>query len=677
MNSRVIIDFETYSDVDISTRGLYNYSVDPSTQVLCMGYKIDDQKSGLWVPHSTKTKPMIKEIVSIFQDIRPGTPINSAIVPPVAVLAPFKDPACRVYAHNAEFELEIIRQLCFTLWPRAFVPINSPTRFIDTMALCARNRLPLKLEKACEALDCEHKKNTDGTRLITKCCTPKGTPNAEDYAKLFSYCVDDIEATNSLIESLPADHLTPFEQKIWELTVEMNRTGVTIDMETVNAVVSYLADYIEVTKKALPDITNGEVTTPGQIQKILSFCKEQGINLPNLQSGTVDQALERDDLPENVKKILTIRKLLGRSSVKKYAALKNLEVNGVVKGNLVYHGAGTGRWAGRGFQYHNLPRAKFKTDEEVDAAVMRFRNREPMPDPVSDAKKLIRPMIITPPGKSLMVADYSSIENRILAWLAGDHAAIELFENNLSQYIDMAAYLYNVPYSEIKKGTTEYTMGKALILGCGYQMGPKRFRVVAKEAGIDIDLCQSTTCVNTYKAKYYLVVQLWKKYNTAVITAIRHPGYVVEQSKCTFVCVTDRNNRRWLRITLPSGRALMYLDPKIEKGPYGQQATYVGYSSTYHKMLRTALTPGLITENIDQAIARDILCHGKLNVKKEMPHVELCLTVQDELGCYIDDDRIDKDTLYQYCYHLCSLPDWAEGLPIGAEGYISKRYKKD
>ena len=674
--NRVIIDFETYSDVDISTRGLYNYAKDPSTEILCMGFKINDQRSCLWIARSNKIYQIADTTIKVLEDSLPNFNIYYGNMPKI-LIDRFYDPEYTIYAHNAEFELEIIKQAGMNLTPEYFEPINTPSRFIDTMALCARNKLPLSLEKACEALECEFKKNPDGKKLIKKCCTPGNDPTLKDYVKLFAYCVDDIDATASLLSNLPADHLTDYEQKIWELTVQMNRTGVHVDMETVDSVVDYLAKFIDETKKDLPEITNGLVNTPGQTQKIVTFCKDKGVSMPNLQAQTVEQTLQRNNLPDAVRRVLTIRQLLGQSSVKKYIALKNLNDDGVVKGNLVYHGAGTGRWAGRGFQYHNLPRAKFKTDMEVEAAVLRFRNDEPMKDPVSDAKKLIRPMIVPPTGYSLIVSDFSSIENRILAWLCDDFDSIELFKAGKSQYIDMAAYVYNKSYGDIEKGTPEYTMGKALVLGCGYQMGAKRFVSAAADFGIEIDMAQADSLVKAYRAKYYKVVQLWKAFENAVKQSVLHPGYVIEANRCEFLCVTDHTGRRWLRIILPSTRGLMYMDPRIESGKYGKQVTYLGYKSTYGKMLRVALTPGLITENIDQAIARDLLCAGKMNIIEHMPFVDLCLTVQDELGAYIRDEDLTDNTLTAFNYFLCDAPEWAEGLPIAAEGYIAKRYKKD
>jgi DNA polymerase len=185
-----------------------------------------------------------------------------------------------------------------------------------------------------------------------------------------------------------------------------------------------------------------------------------------------------------------------------------MHVDGVVQGNLNYHGAGTGRWAGRGFQYHNLPRAKLDNAEVmVEAMILAFIQRQFIEDPVGTAKALIRPMIKAPDGFSIIASDYLSIENRVLAWLANDEETLEGFRNDFDQYVDMASFLFKVPIDQVDKSQRQ--LGKALVLGCGYGMSGNRFQVAAQTFGVHVDKVKAKFAVDAYRMKYRLIVKMW------------------------------------------------------------------------------------------------------------------------------------------------------------------------
>ncbi len=641
---KIIIDFESYCNLDITLVGANKYADHPSCRVLCMSYKIDDAPTQIWIAGANWP-----------EDLREA--INN--------------PASKIYAFGATFEILIWRGPAKRDYPEYFVDLPI-SKFIDVRALCSRFRMPQNLSAAGKALECNTEKMAIGKRLIRVCCKPGHNPTQRDYADLYAYCIVDTDVLSEILDALPADHFTPLEQSLWELTFRINERGVPIDLQATKSIIKYINAYMTEMTTLLPEITNGLIQTPGQIQKIKQFCKLHGIDTPNLQADTVKKLLNQNDLPEDVRTVLEIRQLTGLSSLKKYTAIVNMENNGYVQGNLNYHRAGTGRWGGQGFQFHNLPRAKVDDPEKY---IQKFINVEEIDKPAQIAKALIRPMICAPEGYSLIVSDYTSVENMFLAFCCDDLQTLNLFRNKECQYTDMASFLYNKPIEDITKD--ERFFGKTIILGCGFQMGAIRFRDVAADQGIILNMAESESVIKAYRTKYRLVVKMWKAYNIAAIRAVQYPRKSFSTHKTIFKMVTANNGRQWLRVTLPSHRGLMYADPKVEEGRFGPVVAYTGFSSTTFQMKRIALTPGLITENIIQGSTRDILANGKLNIEKHMDEVVLNMSVHDEAGGLIKNSDIKDDTLDRFNYQMCKRLPWFLDLPLRAEGYIAKRYRKD
>ena len=635
--NKIVLDFETYCDLDITKVGAFKYASHPSCRIVCMSWKVDDDPTYV-CSHNDLRGIWVSPIVAKF------------------------------YAFNATFE--------FLIWNIVGVrdygwePLKL-SQMVDLQALCARYRMPQKLGKAAIALGCDTSKLASGARLIKLCCTPGHNPTEQNFQDLYEYCRIDTEVAYEIMNRLPADHFTPEEQALWELTYRMNEVGVPVDVVEVEAILEYTDKYTAEMAVQLPIVTDGFVKTAGQIQKIRDFCEQKGVMLPNLQAGTVEQVLYKGGLPENVEKVLKIRQAIGRTSVKKYDTLKAMLNNGYVQGNLAHHGAGTGRWAGRGFQYHNLPRAKV---DDPDMWIQKFIDKDEIDDPIQIAKALIRPMIKAPEGQILMVSDFTGIENRVLAWLAGDDVTLQNFRDGVCQYTDMAASLYRVPYDLVSPD--QRLMGKAIILGCGFMMGAKRFRAEAAKWGITITLMQAKSIVKKYRAKYHLIEKMWYALNDAAKHAIRYRGKITQAHSIKFQVVRDKVKRDWLRITLPSGRTLMYADAHIGEGKYGPVICYTGMNTKTHQMDTLEISPGLLTENIVQAIARDLLAYGKENIEIHMIEATLVLSVHDEAGVLMNKYDVRDDTMEYFNELLCDSPPWAEGIPLEAEGYIAKRYRK-
>ena len=639
------LDTETYSESDITIEGGFKYCDNPSTEMLCTSYKIDNARTKLWVRG-----------MDIPEDLKAAAE------------------ACsfgqgKAYAFNATFDLQIWNKVICKDYDVLPIALEN---WIDVQAICARFKLPQNLLNAGKVLGCKTEKMAVGKKLIRKCCKPGGNPTAKDYEDLGAYCIVDTDVMDEIMERLPVQYLTPFEQRVWEMTYTMNERGVPVDLTEDLAVIKYLKIYMEGQVKILPELTDGFVQTPGQIQKIKQFCKNEGVDMPNLAAETVTEYLAKEDLPDVVRSVLALRSELGKSSVKKFITIAQMHNSGVVQGNLNYHGAGTGRWAGRGLQYHNLPTAKVPNPEEV---IQAFLARDYIEDPVGKAKALIRSMIKAVFSESIMVSDYSSIENRYLAWLAGDELTLEGFRNDFDQYKDMASFLFKVPVEEVTKDQRQ--LGKALILGCGFGMSHHRFVIAAQTYGVFLSKVKAKFAVDAYRKKYHLIVKMWYRLANAVMNAVKFPGKKFTSNKCTCSKVKDKVGRSWLRIVIPSGRALMYPDPHIGQGKFGPAVFYMGIHPKTYQWVEKELTPGLITENVTQAGARDVLCEGMLNIQDNMPEAKLILCVHDEAGVTMKNEDIDDTTLDYYSKMLCVKAEYRADLPLKAEGYIGRRYKKD
>ncbi len=643
----VVLDFETYSPIDIDC-GTIKYLMQDEADIVCLGYKIDDQPTQIWEPNGPYALPDFS--------------------------------GHEIYAHSASFDY-LVWHIIGTKKYTFAMPIIPLKQWHDTMALANRYGFPGELDKLGPILKLPvHKKKSIGLALIKKICMPNKygmRPQlGQDYTEtelydFQDYCKSDVDTTYHLVHTLPAKTLSDTERKIWDITFEMNMNGLPVDIDAVNAILDQIEIYTEEMMKLVPDLTGGAVQKITQVQRVREYLGLTGLKLPDLTAGTVDKALDRDDLTSTQRELLRLRKLLGSSSVKKYKKIRAQEFMGYVHFNLHYHGAAPGRWAGRGFQVHNLPRAKV---EDPEIYLTKFKNYELVENPIKIAKALIRPVICAPEGYQLICADYRSIENVLLLYEADDHDALQLFAKGLCQYTDMAAYMYGKDYAVVEK--SERQVGKVVILGCGYGMGPDRFLDTCKQWGVPMDARTAEAAVMAYRARYPKVVKFWYSLKDAAVSAIRNPGHTYKVNRCAFKLVKDKSETIWLMLILPSGRAIYYNSPFIEEDGYGAQPRHWGTNPYTKKWDKLRLIPGRLTENVIQGLARDVMANGLLTVKKQMPEILLLATVHDEGLGMLKKEDIKSDTLERYNNALCTLPSWLPGLPLEAEGWIGKRYRK-
>ncbi len=673
MNNKNILwlDFETYSETNIKVVGGYNYCIDESTNIICLGFALNDEPVQLWNP----SKIMPQRILDHIE--------NGGLF----------------YAHNAVFDFRIwnncgVRDLN---WPEVNI-----AQVVDTSAVCASFSIPLSLDDAGKAMNISMPKSAEGKALIKLLCNPnkKGeqpmpfmSEYREPFQRFFKYCIRDVEAMREIIQTLPRNHLIPQEQEIWNLTYNFNSVGLPVAFDEAKCIRETIDKYVETKIPELYTITDGLVTTVNQHARIKKFCIDNKYPMKNTQAGTITEALADPNCTGAVRDLLTLRSEIGSSATAKFKKLIGLASYGELDSywvfdNLVYHGAGPGRWTGRGFQMHNLPRAKVPNPDEL---IELFMLGLFIGNPVKAGKALIRPMIKAPKGFKIMVSDYSSIENRILAWFALDEATLEDFRQSIDQYITMAAARYRVSYDEIKQGIIDGVgkfkamrqMGKVIILGCGYMMGWKTFIKTAKQQfGMVIIKEEALEAVSSYRSHYYLIKKLWNELKLAatraVITGERH-----SYGRVTFGTSTVKNIR-WLAMLLPSGKCIYYKNPRIDQKyipDYEHMGkvptiTHEGRNPYTKKWTRLALTPGRLTENAVQGFAREVMAKGMLNVQERMPEVIQIGTVHDESLSLVPDYLATEETLQEFNYNLCDIP-FAKGCPLAAEGYISNRYKKD
>lgn len=492
------IDFETRSELNISDVGAYKYAEHHSTEILCAVYKIPGGDYTLW-------KPFDENPEDLFRHLREGGVIT---------------------AHNAFFEQCIWRFIAAPQW--GWPKIKSVALWRCSAAKAASFALPRALGPAGRALRLPVTKNEDGKRVMLKLSQPRKptkTDNSkwhykqDDFETLYSYCRTDVaseEAIDHVLRDLKAS-----EQELWFYDQIINFRGVKVDMELVNSAISIMEGIAVELEAELKEKTNGAVNTVSEIERMVSWIQNQGVQIPDLTANTVERYLNDKDTPPHVRRILEIRQAGSKSSTKKYQAIKrSVCSDGRLHDILLYHAASTGRWGGRVFQPQNLPRGINDLDTEAAITLIKNRDRASLNElaaqhecTVADVlSACIRGALIPDEGKDFLVSDYAAIEARVLAWLANDELLLDLFRNNEPVYEHMAADIYGKPVASIQK--PERQLGKQTILGAGYGMGPPKFQMTCEGYGINltdtvtIDIIVSALLLRKEKAERALEMAL-------------------------------------------------------------------------------------------------------------------------------------------------------------------------
>lgn len=718
------IDYETRSPIDIKKCGAYAYAASKYTEPMMLAVKCDEDDARMWIAerfrHLMDTEVPDEELEYL---------INSTEV---------------LVAHNAFFERSITRfhmlfdlplekvrctmaQACMCGLPRdldSAAKIVSGGKYLkdkDGHTLMLSMSKPRRLVKSdCEELipilndlgypleRSEWKKIQVMQKNLLETISLGKTPedkrlipyflvyreSQEEFVRLVEYARQDVRVEYMLYMTLPK--IPESELKVWRLDQQINDRGVQVDVHNAGGIVKTLDDYTDTLEDEALAITDYQVTSVKSPSSILAWLGSNGVETTSIDKETIKYLLTLD-LDPKVRKFLELRQALGKSSVAKYdTLLAEAFYDGRCHGLFVYHGAGTGRWAGAGVQPQNLPRpagkknlvdaTMFGKDDEVyadelDAAMLASGDidlvRMFWKDPMVLSADLIRTMFMSPEGKKLVCADFSAVEGRGLAWLAGQTNKLDAYVGGLDAYKVAASGIFKIPYEAVDGGGKgdQRHIGKTAELACGYGGGYSALlRFGADKLGINEE--EGTAIVKAWREANNKIVEFWYALTRASVDAMRSPGERFYAGKY----ISFQKRGKFLTMRLPSGRELYYPFPKLEdvEMPWSTEAKPV------FKKVVTAMTQNMakqwvreplshvkLSENATQATCRDLLVNAMFNVTEA--GYDVVMHIHDEIVAEIDEG---KGNLAEFESLMTKLPEWAKGLPLKAEGWIGKRYRK-
>ena len=634
----ISIDFETYSECDIKTAGGYNYAAHPTTEVLCMAWAIDDEEPQLWTPDQPFPTRLYDEIFG----------------------------GAELWAWNAAFERAVWTH-CVA--PRADAIGIEPDQWNDTAALAAALALPRALGQCAQVLGLAEQKDTRGRYLIQRLCQPyRGERRSDQHLldELYAYCKQDVlteRAIKRYVQQYKPMNVT--EREVWLLDQEINWRGVGIDVPNVENALDLIVATAERLNASVAEITDGALTGVGSRAQVMAWCRDQGYKLDGYDKSAILAALADPALPDNVRQVLEVRRTLGKASTSKYQAMQNLAgSDDRARGVFWYHGAQTGRWAGRGFQPQNLPRPAF---DDADTCVKLFEHRDPellevlYGDPMVALSSCLRSMIVPEAGNRLLVVDFNAIEARVLAWLAGEQEPLDVFATGQCIYCHAATSIYGRTITKADKD--ERQIGKVAVLALGYQGGVGAFQTMAKAYRVEIEDELADDIKVRWRKANKKIVRFWYDLETAATSAVRHTGTSFSAGPITFKC-----HGEFLFAKLPSGRRLAYYQPRLGNNGLEFYGTDSRLGGRWSKL---STYGGKLAENVTQAVARDLLADALLRV--EAAGYPVVLHVHDEIVAEVPKDF---GSLTEFERLICEVPEWATGLPIAVEGFECERYKK-
>ena len=644
------IDFETRSTIDLVDQGLDIYANDDTTEVLCIAWGNKPDNVSVGVPQPSKN----------WQDTKGNILLH--------VLLSHVEAGGKIQAWNAMFEYAIWNCVCV---PKYGWPPLKLDQCIDTMAIAAANNIPQSLDDAGTFMNSEHKKDAVGKRLIMKLSKPnsKGVfnENPELMAELFDYCAQDVRTEMSIAAVLKP--LTAVEQDIWELTQRINLRGVPVDPNELHNAVLAVARAQDAIDNECIALTGCK---PSERAKLLGWINKKipHAPMPDLTADTVSKMLQCNIFPV-IKKALELRQEGSQTSVAKYAKMMEIQREGKIRNTLVYHGASTGRWASRGgLNLQNIARPTLEDAAIASAIPNVFENGV---GTMQELSSLVRSAIVAPAGKTFVDVDFSSIENRVGVYLAGQKDKVELFRKGLDEYKVFASEsLYRVPYDEVTKDQRQ--VSKSAVLGAMFGQGAKGLVKYAEGMGVKLSETQAKNAVDGYRRSYALVKELWGLCEAAALQAVEHPNITFKAG--TKIALWCANKVLWLK--LPSGRLIAWQRPQLEllTTPWGAEKLGVTIHSqnTYTRQwTRNALIGSSIFQSAVQGTARDCLAVAMLNL--EQAGYEVINSIHDEVLLLVEEQSAES-ALDDVVRIMTTPPTWAPDFPLAAEGWYGKRYRK-
>jgi DNA polymerase len=601
-------------------------------------------------------------------------------------------------------------------------------RLHDTLAQALAHGLPGSLGKLCDILGVptDEAKDKRGRELIRLFCTPRPKNSTlrratrethpQQWAEFLEYAAADITSMRAVYRRMPAWNYQGTERSLWHLDQVINRRGIQLDLDLARAAIAAVDKEKARLKADMQEATDGLVSGPSKRDDLLAFIlSEHGVDLPDMKADTLRRRAEDPELPDPVRLLLNIRLEATKTSTAKYQAmLDSASPDGRIRGTAQFCGASrTGRWAHRLMQPGNMPRPTAGFDEELQELgidALKSGHAEIVGDVMQLTSNCIRGAIVAAPGRKLVVADLSNIEGRKLAWLAGEHWKLKAFRDfdagvGFDLYVMAYARAFNLDPADVEKWMRQ--IGKVMELALGYEGGVAAFITFAAVYGMDLaklaDAVHRTArkdalaraygvhewtmkkgrnkaaaglpqnifvacevLKHAWREAHHSTVLLWNAAKDGVTSAIQNPGVTFDIGQH----LKARRDGAWLRVRLPSGRYLCYLQPKVADDG---TISYMGVNQYTRQWARIKTYGGKIIENADQASSRDVLGHS-------MPLAEaagypIVLTVHDELLTEPEDSpAYNAAGLGEI---MSTVPPWAKGLPLAAAGFEAYRYRKD
>ena len=641
-----IIDFETWnpSGNGPGEVGAWRYSVEPGTEVICMGWATEED-TGLWLPGQPSPEWM-------------------------------NDPTRQLVAWNSFFE--------WAIWTNVLHWGDDGTfhRWHDAAAWSAAMNLPMGLEGAGAALGVEdaYAKSARGKYLIRKLCVPqKDGSRCRDpdlLMELYDYCEQDCTALKWI-----ADRLNPLsdqERRVWLMDQRINRRGIRMDMPAARALEKAREHHSAVLDAECAGLTGGTVPSMRSLKKAGQFIEtDSGFSMPSFSKLDVQETLEAhgDELTPTSRRLLEIRQFVGQTASAKLAGLPGLvdPRDDRIRCCMVYHVGGTGRWGGKLFQPQNMMRPAID-DAEWCIEFLKGGGRPSdmdlyWDDPMAAIGSSIRGLIVPAPGFKLMAVDFSSIEARFLAWLARQEDKLDVFRTHGKVYEHTASQMFGIPVEEITKDGEERFHGKTTELACGYQGGAPALQKQARKMGREYTDGEAAQKRDMWREANPRIVDEWENAQNAIVEAVRDPGQVT-----TFAHGRIRMVRSgaWLAMRLPSGKLIWFPFPALGVDKYDNDSvSAMGIDPLTKRWDRRDLYGGRAVAFATQGTARERLVHTMLRLDER--DWRIVLTIHDEI---ISEEPIDNRTLQEYTAEFLINPSWAEDVPVAADGDEGDRYAK-
>ena len=640
---KIHLDLETYSECDLKASGAFRYSEDPSTEILIASYSLGDAEPV--VVDLTKPGHMV-ELRPLFLAITEGH---------------------TVCAHNSQFERLMWENVAkFPVTPK-------PGQWSCTAARARALAIPGSLAGAAGALKLQINKDARGQALIDMFSKPQrkggrihSYHRPEDFADFMEYCQQDVRVEMELDRILP--ELSFIEHEIFTLDFKINKAGLPVNMELVNKADDFVGEYSEILLKKSMEIAG---VRPTQLEKTKDYLKSRGYTLPNMQAPTVEAFAKTPGLPEDLVRLMDYRIELSRAGTKKLKAIKAcVSSDNRIRGGFLFSAASTRRWSSTGVQVHNLQKPEGESNPEVALGLLEDNTGDfglVFERPLTVLAQSIRAFFES--QEHLLVADYSSVEPRGLAWAVEEQWLLEAYWKRQDVYKVTAGRLYGIPPSAVN--SSQRFMGKQLVLGCGYGMGAQRFIETCAKFGRTLTIEESTEAVQGYRQSVPKITQFWRDIERACVRATRN-WKTIKLGKFTIRPDVLPNGFRVIYVDMPSG-TICYPHPVLGSEEWNGEIrdTFEFFTPLGSGWVKTDTFGGSLTENIIQSMTRDILRDGMLAADKA--GFKLIGHVHDEV---LAEGANNKDDLKEFEHLLCTSSPWAEGFPIATEGYIAKKYKK-